>query len=131
MAKRNVVVVDRLEDGAMAILLDLRSEAGRVVASLDKDAFMVNRNNILEMKRPDRNTLIVVDQSKRQAIKARYLNRQAFSIEGAVFVPGRGIISLGNPLNMAQFDGNCMSQSFGPMVGIEGIAATSVPDRMD
>jgi hypothetical protein len=78
VAKRNVVVVDRLEDGAMAILLDLRSEAGRVVASLDKDAFMVNRNNILEMKRPDRNTLIVVDQSKKTSYKGPLLKSPGF-----------------------------------------------------
>jgi hypothetical protein len=48
--------------GYITLSIDIRSRDGRIVARVDKNRFVVNENNILRMRRPDRSTLIVDDQ---------------------------------------------------------------------
>jgi hypothetical protein len=89
-----VLSVDREKDESIDIIMDVRSTDGKIIARLNRDGFVVNQNNYLEMKRPDEHSLIVVDQYGTEVLNVRYLNRQAIKLTGVVNYPGRGPINL-------------------------------------
>jgi len=91
---RTILSVDRDPDGSMIVMLEIRSADNRIVVRLNRDGFIVNPNNYLEMRRPDRSTLYVTDQEDRQHINARYANPKTFVLNGAVDIPGRGLLLL-------------------------------------
>jgi len=47
--------------------MDVKGEDGRLIARLNGNGFVINRNNYLEMQRPDRTRLIVYDQNGNEA----------------------------------------------------------------
>lgn len=63
------------------VLLDIRSRDGRIVARINRDGWVVNRNNFLEMKR-DKSSLVVMDEFGVEVINVRYLNREAIAVKG-------------------------------------------------
>lgn len=69
---------------------------------LDEGGFIVNRNNYLEMKRPNRSTLVVVDQYGTEVLNMRYINEKALKINGLLAYPGLGDIPL-EPRHLRNF----------------------------
>jgi hypothetical protein len=76
-----VVTLDRDIKGTIFVLLDIRSRDGRIIARMDSDGFVVNRNAYLEMKK-DKNSLKITDEYGAEVLNVRYLNRSAISVSG-------------------------------------------------
>jgi hypothetical protein len=89
VADKPAIVIDRDADGTMALSVDIRSQDGKIIASIDKNKFTVNPNNSLSMKRPDRSSLLVVDQYGSTALNAHYVNRHSFQLTGRLNMDGR------------------------------------------
>jgi hypothetical protein len=98
-----MVTIERNADGSIVVPLDIRSPDGKVIVRMDENGFVVNRNNILEMRRPDRSSLVIVDQYGNQVLNARYMNRQAFRLTGLINYGGRNI-----PIEFPGVSGICM-----------------------
>jgi hypothetical protein len=92
-----VLSLDKSPDGYMAPILEMASDDGKLIVRLDRRGFVVNRNNYLTMKRPDRSTLVVVDQYGREVLNTRYLNERAFRVTGLLHYPGLGDIPIQSP----------------------------------
>jgi hypothetical protein len=60
---------------------------------LNKDGFVVNRNNFLEMKK-DKSSLAIIDECGTEVLSVRYLNAHAFVINGVLDSPTVGPVSL-------------------------------------
>lgn len=85
---RKELFVDRDEKGRVAISLDIRSPDERIIATLEKGKFTVNQNNFLDMEHPDRSTLIVRDQYKKQVLNVRYRNKTNLELAAMLQYPG-------------------------------------------
>ncbi len=48
---------------------------------MDKEGFVVNRNNFLEVKR-NKSSLKIIDEYGNEVLKVRYLNPSAISVSG-------------------------------------------------
>jgi hypothetical protein len=118
IAERPVVVIDRNQDGSVNLSMDIRSEDGKIIARLSKNEFVVNQNNYLSMKRPDRSSLIIVDQYGNEVLRARYLNRRAFRVTGRLNSAGRTV-----DLSDSYIHNICFDILHGP----EGASAIGVP----
>ena len=103
------IVIDRDSDGALAVVMEVRSRDSRIVVRMEKDRFIVNQNNALEIKRPDRSTLSVTDQEGINVLKARYANTKTIVIDGLVSIPGYGTV----PLQLKNFSSNCFYNGIG------------------
>lgn len=79
--------VNRDEKGRVAISLDVRSADERIIATILNGHFTVNVNNSLDMQRPDKSTLIVRDQYKREVLNARYENRTHLELSALLQYP--------------------------------------------
>lgn len=90
-----VLTMDRLPDGRISTTLDVRDQDGKIIVRLDKEGFVVNPNNYLSVRRPDKSSLEVIDQYGNEALKARYRNRRFFDITARINSNGR-TIDLGN-----------------------------------
>ena len=96
-----ILSVDRSEDGTISVLLEIRGKDGRIVTEFTQDGFVVNPNNVLQMKREDRSSLVIVDEYGREVINARYLNRHAFRLNGTInYGDGQIPIALPNLVNI-------------------------------
>jgi hypothetical protein len=84
---RGLVVLDKKEDGSVALTMDVLSTNGKIVARIEKNEFILNQNNYLRMKRPDLSSLTVEDQTGKQVLSARYLNSRAFKVEAVLNLP--------------------------------------------
>jgi hypothetical protein len=83
------IVLDRKMDGLIAVSIDVLSQDGKVIASIEKGKFMVNRNNVfLKIERKDRSSLRVIDQFKTEVLNIRYFNPQALWIDAVLHYPG-------------------------------------------
>lgn len=77
-----VITIDRdASERIMASVL-VKSVDGRVIVKIDKNNYLVNGNNYLSLKRPDRSTLLVEDQYGNTALSLKYLNKHSLSIDG-------------------------------------------------
>ncbi len=85
----DVISLDRLPDGSIAVLMDIKDSNGKIVVRMDRKGFVVNQSKILEMHRSDRSTLVVTDEDGIETLNIRYLNAGAISIAGAFRYPGR------------------------------------------
>ena len=85
----DVISLDRLPDGSIAVLMDIKDSDGKIVVRMDRKGFVVNQNRILEMHRSDRSTLTVTDEDGIETLNIRYLNAGAISIAGAFRYPGQ------------------------------------------
>ena len=66
--------------------VDIRDKHNEIVVRLDKDGFVVNRNYILYMLRPDKSTILIKDAYGKEMLYARYMNPREFFLSGA-FIP--------------------------------------------
>jgi hypothetical protein len=82
-----VLTIDR-SDNSMSILLDIKTRDGKIITRMDRDGYVVNRNEDLQIKRPDKSTLIVIDVYGLEVLKARFLNPRALQLTGAIRYPG-------------------------------------------
>jgi len=64
---------------------------------MNRDGFVVNPNNYLKIKRPNRSSLVVTDQEGRDVLNAVYVNKNTFVLNGAVSLPGNRTISIQLP----------------------------------
>ncbi len=85
---KQVFSIDRANDGAVLASLDILSADGKVIVSVQNGRFKINSNNILPSKmRPDKHTLLVMDEFGREALKMRYLNKRTISINALLHYP--------------------------------------------
>jgi hypothetical protein len=96
-----VVSIDRSTDGSIAVLLDIRTSDKKLVARLNRDGFVVNRNNYLEMKH-DKSTLQIIDEYGDEVLYVRYNNGQTISVRGVLHYADR-TVTIGLPKNMKYF----------------------------
>lgn len=82
------LIINRANDGSIAVTLVIFGEDRRVVAKIEDGNFVVNYNNSLDMRRKDRNSLEVIDQFNKRVLNMRYLNRQAMLIDAVLYYPG-------------------------------------------
>jgi hypothetical protein len=75
-----VVTLDR--DGALvAVVLDMKSADGKIIARLNSNGWVVNRNNVLSANK-DAHGLEILDEFGADVLSVRYLNPQAISVKG-------------------------------------------------
>lgn len=67
-----VITLDRNQDGSLALSLILRSPDKRVVVSIDRGNFVINRNNFFTVNRRDRSSLEVVDQNGNSVLNLKF-----------------------------------------------------------
>lgn len=84
-----ILVVERDSRGGIALDLDVRSKDGKIVARIKRNYFVLNGNNILTKRRPDRSTLIVTDQEGTEVLNVKYLNPHAINLLGTFYVIGQ------------------------------------------
>lgn len=72
-----VITLDRNQDGSLALSLILRSPDKRVVVSIDRGNFVINRNNFFTVNRRDRSSLEVVDQNGNSVLNLKFFNPRA------------------------------------------------------
>lgn len=84
-----ILSMDRNETtGNVALLYDLKSADGKIIARLDENGFVVNRNNVLAIKE-DKHSLVVTDVYGKEVLYVRYLNPTAILVKGSVLsAPG-------------------------------------------
>jgi hypothetical protein len=87
------ITLDRSDDGSISVEMDIRSKDRRIIARLDKNGFVVNRNNFLEMRK-DKSNLVVTDEYGAEVLNAHYLNRNAFVLKGVLTYPDRNPIPI-------------------------------------
>src|SRR3990172_385969 len=104
--EQSVVSIDRTESGSLALLLDIRGNDNKIITRLNKSGFVVNRNNTLQLIRPDKNTIIIEDEYGEEVLNARFLNPKAFRINGILNYKGRKI-----KLEIPMMRDNCFSHS--------------------
>lgn len=75
--KKNPLVLNRDQSGRIALTMDILDRDGKVVVRFTDGFFTVNQNARLEMKRPNRNTLIVNDNYGNEVLNIRYVNKKA------------------------------------------------------
>jgi len=92
--KQDRMVIDRDQTGRIALSVDILDAQGKIIVSFEKGHFTVVQSNILDMRRPDRSTLIVRDQYKNEVLDVRYLNKRSLRISGLLRYPGAGIIPI-------------------------------------
>jgi hypothetical protein len=99
-----VLVVDKTPSGSLALVLDLRSNDGKIIARIDKNGFVLNRNNYLEVKR-DKSSLIIIDEYGTEVLNIRYINSRAIAVSGkGIGMPKgfeRGCFYLGNIIDIS------------------------------
>jgi hypothetical protein len=78
-----ILSLDRASNGAVNVLLDIKSSDGKIIARLDRDGFVVNRNNYLEMKH-DKSTLNILDEYGEEVLYVRYNNARAITVRGVL-----------------------------------------------
>jgi len=88
------MVIDRDEAGRVALTADILDKEGKVIVTFEKGHFTVVQSNILDMKRPDRSTLIVRDHYKNEVLNIRYLNKRSLRFSGLLQYPEVGFISI-------------------------------------
>lgn len=77
------------DDGYMYVIMDVRDKDNKVIVQLDAKGFHINPNNYYRMNRSDRSSLTVTDQEGNTVLDVHYLNPQAVSIGGILYLHGR------------------------------------------
>jgi hypothetical protein len=87
---RGPIVSLERDGNLIAVLLDMRSDDGKIIARLDSNGWVVNRNNVLSSNK-DTHSLEVLDEYGSEVLLIRYLNPQAISIKGREIGLRRGV----------------------------------------
>jgi hypothetical protein len=106
--RKPALILDRLDDGSLAISLDVRSEDGRLIVRIDKNRFIVNQNNFLSMSRRNRSTLIVTDQRGAEVLNVRFTNPHTLWIDAQLLSEGIIVSLHGLPIS-----GACLTHAIG------------------
>lgn len=114
--RKPIITLEKDKIGRIAIDLDVRSKDGRLIARIERNHFVLNANNLMVKHRPDRSTLIVIDQDGNEVLNLRYLNPHSIHLLGQFYVYGQNepVVfteewqSLGKTL---YFSGVCQSYS--------------------
>jgi hypothetical protein len=77
----NVLSVEKTAGDSIAIVFDLRSADGKIIARMDAKGYVINRNNTLAITKND-SDLTVVDLYGHEVLNVQYLNTHAISIRG-------------------------------------------------
>jgi len=85
---RKIIVLERAEDGAIGISMDVYSMDGKIIARIEKGRFIVNKNNILDMERRDQSSLRIIDEEGNKVLGIRYFNPRAIWIDAILYCPG-------------------------------------------
>jgi hypothetical protein len=87
-----IISLDREPNGNVVLNAKVFSEDRRLVTSISKNEFHVNRNNIIEslFGRPDKSTLVITDQYDNE-FRVRLLNKNAVSLTGVLYSHGTRI----------------------------------------
>jgi hypothetical protein len=72
--------------------LDIRDSNHRIIARIEHNRFIVNPNNILTKRQPDRSTLIILDQEGNEVVNCRYVNEHTIRFTGRFYVEGREVV---------------------------------------
>ncbi|MGD0577575.1 MAG: hypothetical protein ABSC08_01475 [Bryobacteraceae bacterium] len=90
-----VLTFDRV-GSSIVVLLDVRSSDGKILARLNRDGWVVNRNKILEA-RAGKNNLVVIDEFGNDVIRINYFNPNAISVSGYIIpnISGNCIVADG------------------------------------
>ena len=88
------IVLDRDQNSRITFTADVFSSDGKILASLLKNTFNVNKNNIFRIERPDDSTLKVIDQWNETALLIRYLNLRQLRFDAKLYYPGVGYIDI-------------------------------------
>jgi hypothetical protein len=76
-----ILSIKRNSADSIAVIFDLRSPDGKIIARMDSNGYVVNRNNTLEIQKND-HELKVIDLFGQEVLDVKYLNRHALSIQG-------------------------------------------------
>ena len=91
---KDILTVNRNENGQISINLYVYSEDGRPIATIINNYFELNSNNFLRMEQTaDRTALAVYDPQKTKVLDIKYINEAAVRILGN-FRYGRNVISV-------------------------------------
>ena len=102
------IVMNRDDTGRIALTVDILDKEGRVIVTFEKGHFTVLQANILDMRRPDRSTLIVRDQLENEVLNVHYLNRRSIQFSAFLTYPEYGSVWI--PKSSA-IDGMCAGES--------------------
>jgi hypothetical protein len=86
------IIMNRDDTGKIALTVDILDKQGRVIVTFENGHFTVLQANILDMRRPDRSTLIVRDQFKNEVLNVHYLNRRSIQFSAFLTYPEYGSI---------------------------------------
>ena len=89
-----VIGISRSADGSITVFLDIRDSDRKIIARLDQDGFVVNRNNFLEMRR-DKSHLKIVDEYGDDVLDVDYMNPQTIRVNATIKFPERAPFRLG------------------------------------
>lgn len=83
---QDVFSIYQTQEG-LSVNYTMRSQDGRIIAKIEGNKFVVNRNNILNRERPDKHTLIVNDEFGKKVLYVRFLNESSVKILGIFYRP--------------------------------------------
>ena len=81
------IAIDRDATGRIALSVDILDSEGKVLVTFEKGHFTVAQRRILDIKRPDRSTLVVRDENKNEVLNVRYLNKRSIQFSGLLRYP--------------------------------------------
>jgi hypothetical protein len=82
----NIVSIDRTPQKEIVVIADIRGNDGKIVARLNENGIVVNKNRILQVKQgSDRHSLIIEDDYGDEVLNAEYLNPHAFKIDALTY----------------------------------------------
>jgi hypothetical protein len=110
-----LIQFDQTSPGVVVPIMDVHGRDGRIIARFDKSGFVVGSR--LAVIRPDKSTLIVIDDYGDEAVNIHYLNPEAITISGFMFYKGMEIPLTLFPPKIHVHD-SCSSGSFGTDINI-------------
>jgi len=78
------LVLDRVDDGSIAISLDILEEDGDVSIRITQGKFSIRPNNLHAHNRKDRNSLEITDPSGTQILTMRYVNKHVLVVDAVL-----------------------------------------------
>lgn len=111
-----MLIVDKDKHGNIALTLDVFDDGNppKIIASIVKNAIIVNVNNSLDFQRTN-NSLLVRDQERRTVLSVDYLNASAIRLSAILNYPDLGghPISIGDDVlefNGGKFSNGCFGE---------------------
>jgi len=83
---KDLLTLQWTKSGA-AISGEFFGKNGNIVAVIETNNFVINKQNYFIKETPDRHTLIIKDQQNIEVLNLRYLNPRAFSFTGTIRLP--------------------------------------------